>query len=73
MPPESIKDSFSLGIPLPQFFVMPPDRLCREVRAYPVAARVALAGRNVLVRSEGFSSPTLSRNRGRSVGRFRRA
>ena len=29
MPPESIKDSFSLGLPLPQFFLLPSERLCR--------------------------------------------
>ncbi|CAM9419674.1 unnamed protein product [Hapterophycus canaliculatus] len=31
MPPETIKDSMALGLPVPQYYVMPPETFCRTL------------------------------------------
>lgn len=31
MPPETIKDSMVLGLPVPQYYVMPPETFCRTL------------------------------------------
>ncbi|CAM9427889.1 unnamed protein product, partial [Scytosiphon promiscuus] len=31
MPPETIKDSMDLGLPVPQYYVMPPETFCRTL------------------------------------------
>ena len=31
IPPETIKDSMKLGIPVPQVYIVPVDRFCREL------------------------------------------
>ena len=67
MPPESIKDSFALGLPLPQFFLLPAERLCR-ITGLNVAdfgargERVVCVGGVALVGSRGRAS------RGESTG-----
>lgn len=31
IPPETIKDSMDLGLPVPQYYVMPPETFCRNL------------------------------------------
>ncbi|CAN0389628.1 unnamed protein product, partial [Ectocarpus sp. 8 AP-2014] len=31
IPPETIKDSMALGLPVPQYFVVPPEKFCRTL------------------------------------------